>query len=43
MNFTALFTTARVMRATYQIVSTAILFYYMATRKRKPRRRDYYP
>lgn len=45
MNFTHLFTTARVLRATYQIVSTSLLLYYIATRSRKVRRRtrlDYY-
>lgn len=44
MTFVHLFTTARVLRATYQIVSTTLLLYYIATRKRRPRRpsiRDY--
>jgi hypothetical protein len=44
MNLTHLFTTARVVRATYQIISTTILLYYIATRGRKKRRTrlDYY-
>lgn len=32
MNFTHLFTTARVVRALYQTVSTTILLYYIAKR-----------
>ena len=45
MNLTHLFTTARVVRATYQIISTTILLYYIATRSRRKHRRtrlDYY-
>lgn len=38
MNFIHLFTTARVLRATYQIVSTTLLLYYIATRRRRPRK-----
>jgi hypothetical protein len=36
MNFQHLFTTARVIRATYQIISTTLLIYYLARgRKRR--------
>ena len=38
MNLTALFTTARVLRAIYQTVSTATLLYYMGKRAREGRR-----
>lgn len=38
MNFTHLFTTARVLRAVYQTVSTTLLLYYMARRVREGRR-----
>lgn len=37
MTFTHLFTTARVLRATYQIVSTTLLLYYIARRAREGR------
>lgn len=43
MNFTHLFTTARVVRALYQTVSTTILLYYIAKRMKngqKPRIRQ---
>lgn len=39
MNFQPLFTTARVLRAVYRIVSTSILLGYML--KRKPQRPDF--
>lgn len=48
MNFTPLFTTARVLRATYQVVTTTVLLYYLGKRLKDgkgPRRRtrlDYY-
>ena len=32
MNFQPLYTTARVLRATYQVVSTALLLYYLSKR-----------
>lgn len=38
MNFSPLFTTARVIRASYQIVSTLILFYYIADRAKNGRK-----
>ena len=38
MNFTNLFTTARVLRAVYQTVSTTLLLYYMARRVKQGRR-----
>jgi hypothetical protein len=38
MNFTTLFTTARVLRAVYQTVSTSLLLYYMARRAREGKR-----
>ena len=44
MNFQHLFTTARVVRATYQIISTSLLLYYLASRSNgrrlhRPRKR----
>ena len=48
MNFTHLFTTARVLRATYQVVSTTLLLYYLAKRLKEGKttrhrtRLDYY-
>lgn len=38
MNFNHLFTAARVLRASYQIASTVVLFYYMLKRPRLGRR-----
>lgn len=38
MNLTYLFTTARVVRASYQIISTTILLYYIFTRSKRVRR-----
>jgi hypothetical protein len=35
MNFNNLFTTARVLRAVYQTVSTTVLLYYMAKRAKE--------
>lgn len=48
MNFTHLFTTARVLRAVYQTVSTTVLLYYLGKRLkdgkglRRRTRLDYY-
>lgn len=38
MNFTTLFTTARVLRAVYQTVSTSILLYYIGKRMKEGKR-----
>lgn len=38
MRLEHLFTTARVVRATYQIISTSLLLYYLATRNKNGRR-----
>jgi hypothetical protein len=38
MNFNNLFTTARVLRAIYQTVSTSLLLYYMARRAKQGKR-----
>lgn len=43
MNFSPLFLTARVLKASYQVISTAILLYYLSQRiaeGRKPVRTD---
>ena len=38
MNLTHLFLTARVVRASYQIISTSLLLLYIFTRSKKTRR-----